>query len=113
MGANTFAGWGSVFAVMLMRKLGRLPVLWWTQLFALAFMVGCTFAPNLSGFAGVLRCLIFLFGLSLISFLSLQVSYSILRVCLYISLSTIDRLIDKPLLSTCPQVTVRAFVWTK
>ncbi|THH09580.1 hypothetical protein EW145_g1919 [Phellinidium pouzarii] len=45
-------GWGGLFAVMLMRKLGRLPVLFWTQVLALGFMVGCTFAPTLKTFTG-------------------------------------------------------------
>lgn len=47
-------GWGGLFAVMLMRKLGRLPVLFWSQLIALGFMVGCTFAPTLKTFTGKL-----------------------------------------------------------
>lgn len=46
------AGWGGIFAVMLMRKLGRLPVLFWSQVLALGFLVGCTFAPNLKTFTG-------------------------------------------------------------
>ncbi|TFK47549.1 MFS general substrate transporter [Heliocybe sulcata] len=49
-------GWGGIFAVMLMRRYGRLPVLFWSQVFALAFLVGCTFAPNLKTFAAM-RCL--------------------------------------------------------
>ncbi|KAI5118899.1 hypothetical protein M0805_002815 [Coniferiporia weirii] len=49
-------GWGGLFAVMLMRKLGRLPVLFWSQLLALGFMVGCTFAPTLKTFTAF-RCL--------------------------------------------------------
>lgn len=46
-------GWGGIFAVMLMRKLGRLPVLFWSQVLALGFLVGCTFAPNLKTFTGM------------------------------------------------------------
>ena len=49
-------GWGGLFAVMVMRKVGRLPVLFWSQVLALAFMVGCTFAPNLKTFTGELSC---------------------------------------------------------
>ncbi|KAF8962348.1 MFS general substrate transporter [Flammula alnicola] len=44
--------WGGLFAVMLIRRLGRLPVLFWSQLLALGFLVGCTFAPNLKTFTG-------------------------------------------------------------
>ncbi|KAJ7592988.1 MFS general substrate transporter [Mycena floridula] len=46
-------GWGGLFAVMLMRRLGRLPVLFWSQLLALAFLVGCTFARDLKTFTGM------------------------------------------------------------
>lgn len=65
-------GPGGIFAVMVMRRWGRLPVLFWTQVcaawcqegegdlsqqvLALGFMVGCTFAPNLNTFAGL--CLV-------------------------------------------------------
>ncbi|OJT14824.1 hypothetical protein TRAPUB_8618 [Trametes pubescens] len=49
-------GWGGIFAVMLMRKVGRLPVLFWSQVLALGFLVGCTFAPNLKTFTAM-RCL--------------------------------------------------------
>ncbi|KAH8110296.1 MFS general substrate transporter [Phellopilus nigrolimitatus] len=54
-------GWGGLFAVMLMRKLGRLPVLFWSQFLALGFMVGCTFAPTLKTFTAF-RCLTAFFG---------------------------------------------------
>jgi MFS family permease len=54
-------GWGGLVAVMLVRRLGRLPVLFWSQLLALGFLVGCTFAPNLRTFAGM-RCLTAFFG---------------------------------------------------
>lgn len=54
-------GWGGIFWVMLMRRYGRLPVLFWSQLFALAFLVGATLAPNLATFAGM-RCLNAFFG---------------------------------------------------
>ncbi|KDQ60320.1 hypothetical protein JAAARDRAFT_174380 [Jaapia argillacea MUCL 33604] len=54
-------GWGSIFAVMLMRRYGRLPVLFWSQVLALGFLIGCTFSPNLSTFAAM-RCLTAFFG---------------------------------------------------
>ncbi|EJD08563.1 MFS general substrate transporter [Fomitiporia mediterranea MF3/22] len=56
-----YAGWGGIFAAMIMRKVGRLPVLFWSQVLALVFMVGCTFAPTLAGFAAF-RCLTAFFG---------------------------------------------------
>ncbi|KAG6877150.1 hypothetical protein C0992_010680 [Termitomyces sp. T32_za158] len=46
-------GWGGLFAVMLMRRYGRLPVLFWSQVLALGFLVGATFAPTLKVFAGL------------------------------------------------------------
>ncbi|KAG1793688.1 major facilitator superfamily domain-containing protein [Suillus plorans] len=45
-------GWGGIFWVILMRRYGRLPVLFWTQIFALAFLVGATFSPDLATFTG-------------------------------------------------------------
>ncbi|KAI5825713.1 MFS general substrate transporter [Schizophyllum commune Tattone D] len=54
-------GPGGIFAVMVMRRYGRLPVLFWSQLLALGFLIGCTFAPNLATFAGM-RCLTAFFG---------------------------------------------------
>ncbi|KAF8260910.1 major facilitator superfamily domain-containing protein [Lactarius quietus] len=54
-------GWGSIFAVMLMRRYGRLPVLFWSQVLALGFLVGCVFAPNLETLAAM-RCLTAFFG---------------------------------------------------
>ena len=63
-----YLGWGGVVAVILIRRFGRLPILFWSQvgllsrimslfshlfqLLALGFMVGCTFAPNLKTFTG-------------------------------------------------------------
>ncbi|KAI0764761.1 MFS general substrate transporter [Fomes fomentarius] len=41
-------GWGGILAVMLIRRYGRLPVLFWSQVFALATLIGVTFAPNLA-----------------------------------------------------------------
>ncbi|PBK79305.1 MFS general substrate transporter [Armillaria gallica] len=54
-------GWGGIFAVVLIRRYGRLPVLFWSQVLALGFLVGCTFAPNLATFAGM-KCLTAFFG---------------------------------------------------
>ncbi|KAG1778135.1 major facilitator superfamily domain-containing protein [Suillus placidus] len=54
-------GWGGIFWVMLMRRYGRLPVLFWTQVFALAFLVGATFSPDLATFTAM-RCLTAFFG---------------------------------------------------
>jgi len=54
-------GWGSIFAVMLMRRYGRLPILFWSQVLALGFLIGCTFAPNLNTFTAM-RCLTAFFG---------------------------------------------------
>ncbi|KIY43094.1 MFS general substrate transporter [Fistulina hepatica ATCC 64428] len=49
-------GFGGIFAIMGMRRYGRLPILFWTQLLALGFLIGCTFAPNLKVFTAM-RCL--------------------------------------------------------
>jgi MFS family permease len=46
---------------MLIRRYGRLPVLFWTQVFALAFLVGATFSPDLATFTAM-RCLTAFFG---------------------------------------------------
>ncbi|KAF8880031.1 major facilitator superfamily domain-containing protein [Infundibulicybe gibba] len=54
-------GWGGLFAVMLIRRFGRLPVLFWSQLLALGFLIGATFAPNLKTFTAM-RCLTAIFG---------------------------------------------------
>ncbi|KAK7451020.1 hypothetical protein VKT23_012696 [Stygiomarasmius scandens] len=54
-------GWGGIFAVILIRRFGRLPILFWSQILALAFLVGCTFAPNLRTFT-IMRCLTAVFG---------------------------------------------------
>ena len=45
--------WGGIFAVVLMQRVGRLPVLFWSQLLALGFLIGCALAPNLSTFAAM------------------------------------------------------------
>ncbi|KIK57101.1 hypothetical protein GYMLUDRAFT_773892 [Collybiopsis luxurians FD-317 M1] len=54
-------GWGGLMAIVLMHRYGRLPVLFWTQLLALAFLVGLTFAPNIEVFTAM-RCLTAFFG---------------------------------------------------
>ncbi|KAL0958247.1 hypothetical protein HGRIS_000401 [Hohenbuehelia grisea] len=54
-------GWGGLFAVMLMRRYGRLPILFWSQVLALGFLVGATFAPTLKTFTAF-RCLTAIFG---------------------------------------------------
>ncbi|KAH9477318.1 Efflux pump radE [Psilocybe cubensis] len=54
-------GWGGLAAVMVIRRLGRLPVLFWSQVLALGFLVGCTFAPDLKTFTAM-RCLTAFFG---------------------------------------------------
>ncbi|ESK90815.1 mfs transporter [Moniliophthora roreri MCA 2997] len=54
-------GPGGVLAVWFINRYGRLPVLFWSQVFALGFLIGCTFAPNLSTFAAM-RCLTAVFG---------------------------------------------------
>jgi MFS family permease len=54
-------GWGGLFAVILIRRYGRLPILFWSQIFALGFLIGCTFAPNLKTFTAM-RCLTAVFG---------------------------------------------------
>ncbi|KAJ7355263.1 MFS general substrate transporter [Mycena albidolilacea] len=43
-------GWGGIFAVILIRRYGRLPILFWWIL-AMLFLLGATIAPNLSTFA--------------------------------------------------------------
>ncbi|KAF8999157.1 MFS general substrate transporter [Cyathus striatus] len=54
-------GWGGIFFVVLIRRYGRLPVLFWTQFLSLAFLIGATIAPNLNTFAAM-RCLNGFFG---------------------------------------------------
>ncbi|KAF7340688.1 Efflux pump rdc3 [Mycena sanguinolenta] len=49
-------GWGGFAAGIVARRWGRLPVLFWSQLLALAFLVGGIFAPNLNAFAAM-RCI--------------------------------------------------------
>ncbi|KAJ7154703.1 major facilitator superfamily domain-containing protein [Mycena filopes] len=54
-------GWGGLAAVMVIRRVGRLPVLFWSQVLALGFLIGATFAPDLKTFAAM-RCLTAFFG---------------------------------------------------
>ncbi|KAJ7592989.1 MFS general substrate transporter [Mycena floridula] len=54
-------GWGGILAVILIKRVGRLPILFWSQILALAFLIGCTFAPNLRTFT-IMRCLTAFFG---------------------------------------------------
>ncbi|KAJ7127881.1 MFS general substrate transporter [Mycena epipterygia] len=49
-------GWGGFAAVILVRRWGRLPVLFWSQLLAFGFLLGCIFAPNLNTFSAM-RCI--------------------------------------------------------
>ncbi|KAJ7766307.1 MFS general substrate transporter [Mycena maculata] len=49
-------GWGGIAAVILIRRVGRLPVLFWSQVLGVAFLVGVTFAPNLKTLISM-RCL--------------------------------------------------------
>ncbi|KAF7312893.1 Efflux pump rdc3 [Mycena kentingensis (nom. inval.)] len=48
-------GWGGFAAVIVVRRWGRLPVLFWSQFIALAFLIGGTVAPTLEVFAAM-RC---------------------------------------------------------
>ncbi|KAG1844877.1 hypothetical protein C8R48DRAFT_678305 [Suillus tomentosus] len=54
-------GWGGIFCVMLMRRYGRLPVIFWSQRFAFAFLIGATLAQNLATFAARVRLVIGMF----------------------------------------------------
>ncbi|KAJ7806430.1 MFS general substrate transporter [Mycena olivaceomarginata] len=54
-------GWGGVFVVILIRRYGRLPILFWSQVLALLFFLGATIAPDLNTFAAM-RCLTGFFG---------------------------------------------------
>ncbi|CDO78111.1 hypothetical protein BN946_scf184611.g3 [Trametes cinnabarina] len=46
-------GWGGIVAIVLMQRVGRLPVLFWSQLLALGFLIGCALSPNLGTFAAM------------------------------------------------------------
>ena len=43
-------GWGGIFAILLVRKFGRLPLLFWSQVLGLGFLIGCAVAPDLGTF---------------------------------------------------------------
>ncbi|CAK5277845.1 unnamed protein product, partial [Mycena citricolor] len=49
-------GWGGFAAVIVTRRWGRLPVLFWSQLLAFAFLLACMFSPTLPAFAAT-RCI--------------------------------------------------------
>ncbi|KAF8182407.1 MFS general substrate transporter [Mycena galopus ATCC 62051] len=49
-------GWGGIFVVILIRRYGRLPILFWSQVLGMFFLLGATLAPNLKTFAAM-RCL--------------------------------------------------------
>ncbi|BGP13222.1 hypothetical protein JCM10213_005008 [Rhodosporidiobolus nylandii] len=46
-------GPGGIAAVFLIKRFGRLPVLFWSQLIGLGFLIGCALAPNLEIFAAM------------------------------------------------------------
>ncbi|GAA5966202.1 hypothetical protein JCM21900_003331 [Sporobolomyces salmonicolor] len=46
-------GPGGIAAVMLIKRYGRLPVLFWSQLIGLGFLIGCAVAPSLHTFAAM------------------------------------------------------------
>lgn len=46
-------GWGGLIAIVLIKKLGRLPILFWSQLFGLGWTIGQAVAPNLKTFAAM------------------------------------------------------------
>ncbi|ORY88677.1 major facilitator superfamily domain-containing protein [Leucosporidium creatinivorum] len=46
-------GPGGIIAVMLIKRYGRLPILFWSQFIGLGFLIGCAVAPNLHTFAAM------------------------------------------------------------
>ncbi|KAJ6611392.1 MFS general substrate transporter [Mycena sp. CBHHK59/15] len=54
-------GWGGIFAVILIRRYGRLPILFWSQFLAMVLLLAATLAPDLRTFAAM-RCLTGFFG---------------------------------------------------
>lgn len=46
-------GWGGLIAIFLIKKLGRLPILFWSQVFGLGWTIGQTVAPKLGTFAAM------------------------------------------------------------
>jgi len=59
-------GPGGIVAVFFIKRYGRLPVLFWSQLIGLGFLIGCALAPNLPTFAAM-RCLNAFFSVRLVS----------------------------------------------
>jgi MFS family permease len=49
-------GPGGVVAVFFIKRFGRLPVLFWSQVIGLGFLIGCAVSPDLKTFAAM-RCL--------------------------------------------------------
>ncbi|KAJ7895277.1 MFS general substrate transporter [Mycena olivaceomarginata] len=58
---ESVTGWGGVFVVILIRRYGRLPILFWSQVLALLILLGATIAPDSKTFAAM-RCLTGFFG---------------------------------------------------
>ena len=46
-------GPGGIAAVILIKRYGRLPILFWSQLIGLGFLIGCAVAPDLKTFAAM------------------------------------------------------------
>ncbi|KAM0746165.1 MFS general substrate transporter [Meredithblackwellia eburnea MCA 4105] len=46
-------GAGGIVATMLIKRWGRLPILFWSQVLGLGFLIGCALAPNLKTFAAM------------------------------------------------------------
>ena len=93
--------------MMLMRRFGRLPVLFWTQLLALGFLIGATFAPNLATFAGELVSFYFGWHGKMNARISDALSHRVLRVrCLCSFVEPRAEGVSR----TCPQVTVRFWI---
>ncbi|GAA6061104.1 hypothetical protein JCM10212_006135 [Sporobolomyces blumeae] len=46
-------GIGGILSVILIKRFGRLPVLFWSQLIGLGFLIGCALAPDLGTFAAM------------------------------------------------------------
>ncbi|KAH8917804.1 MFS general substrate transporter, partial [Atractiella rhizophila] len=44
-------GTSGLIVILLVKRFGRLPILFWSQLIGLGFTIGCTVAPNFSTFA--------------------------------------------------------------
>jgi hypothetical protein len=46
-------GWGGVLSIFLIKKLGRLPIIFWSQVFGLGWTIGQAVSPNLHTFAAM------------------------------------------------------------